>query len=163
MRLKVEEATARAESSEAQRAVLEARIKELEEKMDSEVSKATELGREAGFTVGHAAGKIDGRAEFLCSDEFSARIREARLSGAHDFIRAPSFDTALEIRAADYLVQGFDRCKAQVSTLKGFVPDFDLAKLDPSLDGDMRPFPEDPAASPKEDEFASLLDDIENM
>ncbi|KAL2237262.1 UNVERIFIED_CONTAM: hypothetical protein Sindi_0917900, partial [Sesamum indicum] len=163
MRLKVEEATARAESSEAQRAVLEARIKELEEKMASEVSKATELGREAGFTTGHAAGKIDGRAEFLCSDEFSARIREARLSGARDFIRAPSFDTALEIRAADYLVQGFDRCKAQVSTLKGFVPDFDLAKLDPSLDGDMRPFPEDPAASPKEDEFASLLDDIENM
>ncbi|KAL2252450.1 UNVERIFIED_CONTAM: hypothetical protein Sindi_0039700 [Sesamum indicum] len=163
MRLKVEEATARAENSEAQRAVLEARIKELEEKMASEVSKATESGREAGFAAGHAAGKVDGRAEFLCSDEFSARIREARLSGARDFIRAPSFDTALEIRAADYLVQGFDRCKAQVSTLKGFVPGFDLAKLDPSLDGDMRPFPEDPAASPKEDEFASLLADIENM
>ncbi|KAL2252585.1 UNVERIFIED_CONTAM: hypothetical protein Sindi_0053200 [Sesamum indicum] len=170
MRLKVEEATARAENLEAQRAVLEARNKELEahnkeleEKMAVEVSKATELGREAGFSAGQVAGKVEGRAEFLNSDEFSTRIREARLSGARDFIRAPSFDTALEIRAADYLVQGFDRCKAQVSTLKGFVPGFDLAQLDPSLDGDLRPFPEDPAASPKEDEFASLLDVIENM
>ncbi|KAL2251613.1 UNVERIFIED_CONTAM: hypothetical protein Sindi_2283600 [Sesamum indicum] len=137
MRLKIREVTTRAENSEAQRAILEARIKELEEKIASEVSKANESGREAGFAAGHAAGKAEGRAEFLSSDEFSARIREARLSGARDFIRAPSFDTALEIRAADYLVQGFDRCKAQVSTLKGFVPDFDLAKLDPSLDGNM--------------------------
>ncbi|KAL2235167.1 UNVERIFIED_CONTAM: hypothetical protein Sindi_1248900 [Sesamum indicum] len=167
MRIKIGEVTARAESLESQRAVLEARVKELEDKMASEISKATESGKEVGFAAGHSAGKIagaiEGRAEFLNSDDFAARIREARIQGACDFIKAPAFDTALEIRAADYLVQGFDRCKAQASSLKGFAPDFDIAKFDPSLDGNMQPFPKEAASPQREDEFTVLLDEIENM
>ncbi|KAL2252708.1 UNVERIFIED_CONTAM: hypothetical protein Sindi_0065500 [Sesamum indicum] len=163
MRIKIGEVTARAESLETQRVVLETRVKELEEKMVSEISKATELGREAGFTAGHSAGKVEGRAEFLSSNDFANRIREARIQGARDFLKAPAFDTALEIRVADYLVQGFERCKAQVSTLQGYAPDFDLSKLDPGVDGNMQPFPEEDSPPEGEDEFAVLLDEIENM
>ncbi|KAL2226042.1 UNVERIFIED_CONTAM: hypothetical protein Sindi_1962900 [Sesamum indicum] len=163
MRIKVGEVTARAESLETQRAVLESRVKELEEKMASEILKATELGREAGFTAGCSTGKVEGREEFLNSDDFANRLREACIQGARDFLKAPAFDTALEIRAADYLVQGFERCKAQVSTLQGYVPDFDLSKLDPGVDGNMQPFPEEDSPPVGEDEFAVLLDEIENM
>ncbi|KAL2248227.1 UNVERIFIED_CONTAM: hypothetical protein Sindi_2675000 [Sesamum indicum] len=85
------------------------RVKELEEKMASEVSKATELGKEADFTAGLSAGKVEGREEFLSSNDFTNRIHEARIQGARNFLKAPAFDTALEIRAADYLVQGFER------------------------------------------------------
>ncbi|KAL2250255.1 UNVERIFIED_CONTAM: hypothetical protein Sindi_2499200 [Sesamum indicum] len=103
-----------------------------------------ESGKEIGFAAGHAAGKIagaiEGRAEYLNSDDFSTRIREARIQGTRDFIKAPAFGTALEIKAADYLMQGFHRCKAQVSTLNGFVPEFDATMLDPGLDGKMQPF-----------------------
>ncbi|KAL2245793.1 UNVERIFIED_CONTAM: hypothetical protein Sindi_2847500 [Sesamum indicum] len=129
LRMKMLEASARVEDLECQRSVLEARVKELEEKMSLEISKAAELGQEKGFAAGHAAGKIagamEGRAEYINSQDFSDRLREARIQGARDFIKAPAFDTALEIRAADYLVQGFERCKAQLSTLNGFAPGFD--------------------------------------
>ncbi|KAL2248306.1 UNVERIFIED_CONTAM: hypothetical protein Sindi_2682900 [Sesamum indicum] len=163
MRTKLGEVTARAESSETQRAILESRVKELEEKMASEISKATELGREAGFAAGRSAGKVEGREDFLNSDDFATRLREARIQGARDFLKAPAFDTALEIRAADYLVQDFERCKAQVSTLHGYVPNFDLSKLDPGVDGNMQPFPEEDDPPVGEDEFAVLLNEIENM
>ncbi|KAL2243831.1 UNVERIFIED_CONTAM: hypothetical protein Sindi_0501100 [Sesamum indicum] len=96
--------------------------KDLEEKMNSEISQAMKVGKEEGFSAGHAAGKI-----------------------------------------ADYLIQGFERCKAQVATLSGFAPDFDTSKLDPDLDGDLQPFPDkDIPQAEKEDEFVALLDEIED-
>ncbi|KAL2230808.1 UNVERIFIED_CONTAM: hypothetical protein Sindi_1675200 [Sesamum indicum] len=79
------------------------------------------VGKEEGFSAGHAAGKIagaiEGQEEFLKSEDFAARIREARFQGARDFMKAPAFECALEIKAADFLMQAFERCKAQVATL----------------------------------------------
>ncbi|KAL2230456.1 UNVERIFIED_CONTAM: hypothetical protein Sindi_1640000, partial [Sesamum indicum] len=121
LRAEVQRASARGEDLENQRATLGARIKELEEKMSSEISKATSMGKEMGFAAGHVAGKIAGAIE------------------------------ALEIKAADYLMQGFDRCKAQVSTLNGFTPGFNATKLDPGLDGNIRPFPDEKAPPQTED------------
>ncbi|KAL2243529.1 UNVERIFIED_CONTAM: hypothetical protein Sindi_0470900, partial [Sesamum indicum] len=126
LRTKLLDTSARIEDLECQRSVLEARIKELEEKMSAEIFKATELGQEKGFAAGHAAGKI-----------------AARIQGARDFIKAPALDIAMEIMAADYLVQRFERCKAQLSTLNGFAPDFDATRLDPGLDGNMQAFPDE--------------------
>ncbi|KAL2240927.1 UNVERIFIED_CONTAM: hypothetical protein Sindi_0733900 [Sesamum indicum] len=124
LRAKVSEATARGEDLENQRGTLEARVKELEEKMSSKIAKATESGKEIGFAAGHAARKIAGAIE-------------------------------------DYLMQGFDRCKAQVSTLNGFAPKFDATRLDPGLDGKLQPFPDEEAPPPVEEEFAILLNEIE--
>ncbi|KAL2237581.1 UNVERIFIED_CONTAM: putative mitochondrial protein [Sesamum indicum] len=166
LRTKMLETSARVEDLECRRSVLEARVKELEEKMSLEISKATELGQEKRFAAGHAAGKIAGamedRAEYINSQDFSARLREARIQGARDFIKAPAFDTTLEIRAADYLVQGFERCKAQLSTLNGFAPGFNATRLDPGLDGNMQAFPDEETPSRAEDEVDVLLDEIEN-
>ncbi|KAL2235542.1 UNVERIFIED_CONTAM: hypothetical protein Sindi_1286400 [Sesamum indicum] len=124
-----------------------------------------EAGKEEGFSAGHAAGKvagaIEGRDNYLKSNDFSARIKEARIQDARDFMKAPTFESALEIKAADYLMQGFDRCKRQVTTLGGFAPGFDVSQLDPSLDGRFQPFADEEVPLPTEDEFATLLDKIE--
>ncbi|KAL2249872.1 UNVERIFIED_CONTAM: hypothetical protein Sindi_2460900 [Sesamum indicum] len=152
---------------EARLACLEAKNKELEEKMNLEIAQAMQMGKESGFSAGHAVGKIagaiEGREEFLRSEDFGVCIREARLQGARDFMKVPAFESALEIKAADYLMQGFERCKAQVTTLSGFVPNFDITKLDPGLSGDLQPFPVNANPPPEEeDEFAVLLDEIED-
>ncbi|KAL2235916.1 UNVERIFIED_CONTAM: hypothetical protein Sindi_1323800 [Sesamum indicum] len=149
LQAKVLEASARGEDLENQRATLEARSKKLEVKMSSEISKATELGKEIGFVAGHAAGKIAGAIE-------------PRIQGARDFIKAPAFEIALEINAADYLIEGFERCKAQVSTLNRFAPEFDETKLDPGLGGNMQLFPNEEAPPQVEDKFTVLLVEIEN-
>ncbi|KAL2251338.1 UNVERIFIED_CONTAM: hypothetical protein Sindi_2256100 [Sesamum indicum] len=149
-----------------QRSSMEARIKELEDQMASEVSKATATGKEIGFEAGHATGKIagaiEGREAYLNSEEFANRVREIRLNGARDFLKAPTFDSAVEIKAADYLMQGFNRCKSQVTLLNGFAPDFDVSRLDPGLDANLQPFPDEDTPTADDDEFAVLLEEIEN-
>ncbi|KAL2243383.1 UNVERIFIED_CONTAM: hypothetical protein Sindi_0456300 [Sesamum indicum] len=76
------EFSSRAQNLETQLASLEARNKELEEKMDLEISQAMNAGKEIGFSAGHAVGKItgaiEGREDFLKSEDFAGRIREAR-------------------------------------------------------------------------------------
>ncbi|KAL2225538.1 UNVERIFIED_CONTAM: hypothetical protein Sindi_2947000 [Sesamum indicum] len=160
------EMSGREHDLEKQRSSLEARNKELEERMSSEIAKAMEAGKEIRFSTGHADGKIagsvEGRENFLKSDEFAGRIKEARIQGARDFMKAPAFESALEIKAADYVVQGFERCKSQVATLGGFAPDFDISKLDPRLEGSMQPFPEEDAPLAHDDEFPLLLDELED-
>ncbi|KAL2237265.1 UNVERIFIED_CONTAM: hypothetical protein Sindi_0918200 [Sesamum indicum] len=138
LRFKNVELSGREHDLGKQRLSLEARNKELEEKMSSEIAKAMEAEKEIGFSAGHAAGKvagsIEGRDNFLKSDEF----------------------------VGHYLIQGFDRCKAQVATLGGFAPEFEISKLDPGLDGNMQPFPEEDAPPAKDDEFVVLLDELED-
>ncbi|KAL2235184.1 UNVERIFIED_CONTAM: hypothetical protein Sindi_1250600 [Sesamum indicum] len=146
----------------------EARIKELEAQVVSEASKAAAEGEKRGFEAGHAAGKIVGVAEgreiYLKSEEFTQQIRGIRLQGVRDFLKTPTFDSAVEIKAADYLLQGFDRCKSQISHLQGFAPNFDTSRLNPSLDANLHPLPEeDDTPSPENDEFSVLMDEIENM
>ncbi|KAL2227916.1 UNVERIFIED_CONTAM: hypothetical protein Sindi_1771300 [Sesamum indicum] len=125
------------------------RIK-LEEKLASKVAKAMDSRKEIRFFAGHAAGKI------------ASAIEQARIQGAHDFMRAPAFETALEIKAANHLMQGFDIGKHQVSTLNGFAPDFDMSRLDPGLDGKFQPFADEAVPLGSEDEFTILLDEIED-
>ncbi|KAL2249919.1 UNVERIFIED_CONTAM: hypothetical protein Sindi_2465600 [Sesamum indicum] len=150
------------------RSLMEARIKELETQMASEAEKATAIGEKRGFEAGHAAGKIAGAIEghesFLKSEEFTQQIREARLSGVRDFLKTSTFDTAVEIKAADYLMQGFDRCKSQATFLHGFAPGFDISRLNPCLDANLQPLPdEDDSPITEDDEFSVLLNEIENM
>ncbi|KAL2251821.1 UNVERIFIED_CONTAM: hypothetical protein Sindi_2304400 [Sesamum indicum] len=134
--------------------------------MDSEVSKAAAAGEKRGFEGGHAAEKIAGAIEgceaFLRSEEFAHQVREIRLKGVGDFLKATTFDSAVEIKAADYLMQGFDRCKSQVILLK-FASDFDVSHLNPSLDANLQPFLDDDTPPAADDEFAVLLEEIENM
>ncbi|KAL2246835.1 UNVERIFIED_CONTAM: hypothetical protein Sindi_2535800 [Sesamum indicum] len=145
----------------------EARIKELEAQVVSEASKAAAEGEKRGFDAGHAAGKIVGVAEgreiFLKSEEFNQQVRGIRLQGVRDFLKTPTFDSAVEIKAADYLLQGFDRCKSQTSHLQGFAPNFDISRLNPSLDANLQPLPEEDDTPPENDEFSVLMDEIENM
>ncbi|KAL2230217.1 UNVERIFIED_CONTAM: hypothetical protein Sindi_1616100 [Sesamum indicum] len=145
----------------------EARIKELEAQVVSEASKAAAEGEKRGFDAGHAAGKVVGIAEgreiFLKSEEFNQQVRGIRLQGVRDFLKTPTFDSAVEIKAADYLLQGFDRCKSQISRLQGFAPNFDISRLNPSLDANLQPLPEEDDTPSENDEFSVLVDEIENM
>ncbi|KAL2237862.1 UNVERIFIED_CONTAM: hypothetical protein Sindi_0977900 [Sesamum indicum] len=123
--------------------------------LTSEVAKIIASGKEIGFSTGHIAGKItgaiEGREEFLNSEEFAICIRETRLQGAFDFLKAPAFEAALEIKATDFLMQGFDRCKAQVTNLNGFACDFDVSRLNPTLDANLQPFVDEDAPPTGED------------
>ncbi|KAL2253431.1 UNVERIFIED_CONTAM: hypothetical protein Sindi_0137800 [Sesamum indicum] len=165
LRIQLFEIATRERESDKQRSSMEARIKELENQMVSEVARAHEEGEKVGFDAGHAtrkiAGVIEGREVFLRSEEFSNRVRETRLQAARDFLKAPTFESALEIKAAEFLMRGFDRCKAQVSTLNGFASGFDTTRLDPGLDGDLQPFPEEEAPPVADDEFAILLEKLD--
>ncbi|KAL2240958.1 UNVERIFIED_CONTAM: hypothetical protein Sindi_0737000 [Sesamum indicum] len=86
--------------------------------------KAAAIGEKRGFEVGHAAGKIagaiEGRESFLKSEEFTQQIREARLNGVRDFLKTSTFDTAMEIKAAEIDVS------FKVTLLHGFAPGFDV-------------------------------------
>ncbi|KAL2230671.1 UNVERIFIED_CONTAM: hypothetical protein Sindi_1661500 [Sesamum indicum] len=130
-----------------------------------EVAKARDDGEKVGFDVGHAAGKIasviEGQEVFLRSEEFANRTRETRLQAARDFLKALAFESALEIKAAEFLMREFDRCKAQVSTLNGFALGFDAARLGPGLDSNLQPFPEEETPAAADDEFAVLLDKLD--
>ncbi|KAL2232398.1 UNVERIFIED_CONTAM: hypothetical protein Sindi_1419800 [Sesamum indicum] len=167
LRTKLTEFSAKEEEWSRLRSSMEARIKELENQMASKVSKATAAGEKKGFEAGHAAGNnagtIEGREAFLKSEEFAHQVREIRLNGAQDFLKAPTFDSAVEIKAVDYLMQGFDRCKSQATLLNGFASDFDVSRLNPSLDANLQPFPDEDTPPATDDEFAVLLEEIENM
>ncbi|KAL2235269.1 UNVERIFIED_CONTAM: hypothetical protein Sindi_1259100 [Sesamum indicum] len=106
--------------------------------LTSEVAEVMATGKEIGFSAGHATGKIagaiEGREEFLNSEEFATRIRETRLQGARDFQKAPAFEAVLEIKAADFLI----------------------------LDASLQPFVDEDTPPTGEDEFAALLDEIED-
>ncbi|KAL2230316.1 UNVERIFIED_CONTAM: hypothetical protein Sindi_1626000 [Sesamum indicum] len=153
LRIQLSEITTREREWDKQRSSMEARIKELENHMASEVAKARDDGEKVGFDAGHAAGRIAG--------EFLNRVWETRLQAARDFLKAPAFESTLEIKAAEFLMRGFDRCKAQVSTLNGFASGFDTTHLDPGLDGNLQPFPEEEAPPVTDDEFAILLDELD--
>ncbi|KAL2232377.1 UNVERIFIED_CONTAM: hypothetical protein Sindi_1417700 [Sesamum indicum] len=163
--------SAKEEEWSSSRSSLEARIKELEAQVASKASKASKAaadGEKRGFEAGHAAGRIagaiEGREAFLKLEEFTQQVREIRLKGVRDFLKTPIFDSTIEIKAADYLIQGFDRCKSQATLLKGFASDFDASRLNPCLDANLQPLPDDDDTPVAEnDEFAVLLDEIENL
>ncbi|KAL0394445.1 UNVERIFIED_CONTAM: hypothetical protein Slati_4410700 [Sesamum latifolium] len=116
-------------------------------------------GREVGREEGHVAG----RQEYLQSEAYKAALAEARLQGARDFLRAPAFKIAVETKAADFHVEGFDKCQAQLEKLGGFAEGFDRNRLDPSLTANLKPYPEEAEVPMPDDEFSILIEEVEKM
>ncbi|KAL2230405.1 UNVERIFIED_CONTAM: hypothetical protein Sindi_1634900 [Sesamum indicum] len=95
-----------------------------------------------------------------------ARIKELETQMASEAEKAAAIGEkrAVEIKAADYLMQGFDRCKSQATLLHGFAPGFDVYRLNPCLDANLQPLPdEDDSPAADNDEFFVLLGEIEDM
>ncbi|KAL0415845.1 UNVERIFIED_CONTAM: hypothetical protein Slati_3416400 [Sesamum latifolium] len=124
-------------------------------------------GREEGFSAGEAAGMIvrqaQGREEFVRSEEYRASLASSRLQGARHFLKSSAFNVAVEIKAASFVNDGFEKCKAQVTKLHGFADGFDPSRLDLSLDNNLEPYPEVPEEDPLPDEFDALIADVENL
>ncbi|KAL0378684.1 UNVERIFIED_CONTAM: hypothetical protein Sradi_3173900 [Sesamum radiatum] len=51
-------------------------------------------------------------------------IAEVRLQRARDFLKAPTFKVAVESKAVDFHIEGFDKCQAQLEKLGGFAEGF---------------------------------------
>ncbi|KAK4423724.1 hypothetical protein Salat_1955300 [Sesamum alatum] len=135
--------------------------------VDTARTIALEVGKNEGFSAGCLTGKTEGLKEgrevYLASEEHKEFIKQTRLQGARDFLKAPAFNVAVEIKATKFLDQGFERCKSQVFKLKGFTEGFDLIWLDPTLDGNLAAFLEEEAPPPVDDEFESLIEEVEKM
>lgn len=76
------------------------------------------------------AGRAAGRLEMAGSEEYRAAIREARLSGARDYLRSLTFELRMAARAAEHEEIGFKKCLSQVLKLGGFKKGFNLGLLD---------------------------------
>ncbi|KAK4426304.1 hypothetical protein Salat_1398900 [Sesamum alatum] len=136
---KLSEAQKQLEESEKLRAAAEERVKQLETQLedltfrscievDTTQTVALEAGKKEGFSTGCLAGKTEGLNEgreiYLASEEHKEFVKQTRLQGARDFLKAPAFNVAVEIKATEFLDQGFERCKSQVLKLKGFTEGF---------------------------------------
>ncbi|KAK4417211.1 hypothetical protein Salat_2546700 [Sesamum alatum] len=123
-----------------------------EERVDTARTVALEAGKKEGFSAGCLAGKteelVEGHSAYLASDEHKEFIKQTRLQGARDFLKTPAFNVAIEIKAIEFLDQGFKRCKSQ---------------LDPTLDGNVAAFPEEEVSPPVDDEFESLIEEVEKI
>ncbi|KAL2226078.1 UNVERIFIED_CONTAM: hypothetical protein Sindi_1966500 [Sesamum indicum] len=158
---------------ESQKSELEAQLRELRQKVASSVESA----KAEGFSAGRVAGREEylfseehqhqlevarsqGRDQYLSSDDYKKTLADTRLQGARDFLKSTAFTTAVEAKSADYLIEGFNRCISQIKKLKGFADGFDTNWTDPSLDGNLAAFPEEPPLQ-HNDEFAVLVEDLE--
>lgn len=137
-------------SEEAEKALLKSKL---------EIERLKQHGQES-FEAGRAAGRL----EMADSDEFRSAIRQARVSGAKDYLRSPSFELVLAGKAAEHEVIGFVRCQSQVLKLGGFKEGFDLESLDPAMGGNLELPP--PAAENEENggeegdlDFGNLVED----
>ncbi|KAL2226178.1 UNVERIFIED_CONTAM: hypothetical protein Sindi_1976500 [Sesamum indicum] len=121
-----------------QKADLEAQLRELR----SKIAATAESAKAEGFS----AGRVAGREEYLTLEDFQHELETTR--------------DQVEIKSADYLMEGFDRCTSQIKKLKGFVEGLDTNWIDSTLDGNLAAFPKEPLLK-HDDEF--LVDEIEKM
>ncbi|KAL2247243.1 UNVERIFIED_CONTAM: hypothetical protein Sindi_2576600 [Sesamum indicum] len=91
---------------------------------------ALEAGKQEGFAAGREAGMTEGRLTYLQSNAHKYALVQARLQGARDFMKAPAFNDAVETKATDFTIMGFEKCQSQIQKLNGFVEGFDQAQLD---------------------------------
>ena len=142
--------------SNAHEKELEAKVLELENHLSTlvaEVDKAKEdafnKGRREGFLAGREVGYLvginEGREGYISLDKNQNLLVASRLQAARDFLKAPVFLVVVEIKATNFINDGFEKCKAQVATLRGFGDGFDQSRLDPSLVGNLQPYPEEKA------------------
>ncbi|KAK4434780.1 hypothetical protein Salat_0640900 [Sesamum alatum] len=175
---KLSEVQKQLEESDKLPAAAEERVKQLETQLEDLILRsrievetartvALDAGKKEGFSTGCLAGKTEGLKEgreiYLASEEHKEFVKQTRLQGARDFLKAPAFNVAVEIKATEFLDQGFERCKSQVLKLKGFREGFDLNWLDPTLDGNLAALPEEEVPLPVDDEFESLIEEVEKM
>lgn len=114
---------------EAEKALLKSKL---------EIERLTQHGQES-FEAGRAAGRL----EMADSEEFQSAIRQARVSGAKDYLTSPTFELILAGKAAEHEVIGFLRCQSQALKLGGFKEGFDLGLLDPAMGGSLAPAAEE--------------------
>ncbi|KAK4429066.1 hypothetical protein Salat_1206600 [Sesamum alatum] len=69
----------------------------------------------------------------------------------------------LRLRLPTSWTKALRDANSQVMKLKGFVEGFNLAWLDPTLDGNLVAFPEEETPAPVDDEFESLIEEVEKM
>ncbi|KAK4426896.1 hypothetical protein Salat_1458400 [Sesamum alatum] len=164
---KLSKAQKQLEESHKLRAAAEERVKQLEAQLD-ELSFRSRIEIDTGRTVAWKQEKMkterlaEGCNAYLASDEHKELIKQTRLQGARDFLKAPAVNVAVGIKATEFL-NHFERCKSLVLKLKGFTEIFDLSWLDRSLDGNLAAFPEEEVPPPVDDEFESLIEEVENM
>ncbi|KAK4412403.1 hypothetical protein Salat_2887300 [Sesamum alatum] len=175
---KLFEAQKKLEESNSSRAAAEERVRQLEAQLedltfrsrieaDTAGTVALEAGKKEGFSAGCETGKAEGllagRDAYLASEVHKEFVEQTRLQEARDFLKSPTFQVAVEIKATNFLDQGFERCKSQVRKLKGFAEGFNLSWLDPTLDGNLADFHDEEATLPVEYEFASQIEEVEKM
>ncbi|KAL2251412.1 UNVERIFIED_CONTAM: hypothetical protein Sindi_2263500 [Sesamum indicum] len=68
---------------------------------------------------------------------------------------------AIETKAGDFMIMGFEKCQSQIQKLNGFAEGFDLSQLDPALDDNLEPYLTKLVAPATEDEFVCLLAKID--
>ncbi|KAL2246276.1 UNVERIFIED_CONTAM: hypothetical protein Sindi_2895800 [Sesamum indicum] len=100
-----------------------------------------------------AKGINEGREGYISLDKNQNLLVASRLQAARDFLKAPAFPVVVEIKAANFINDGFEKCKAQVATLRGFGDGFDQSHLDPSLVGNLQPYPEEKAPANRKMNF----------
>ncbi|KAK4417158.1 hypothetical protein Salat_2541400 [Sesamum alatum] len=146
---------------EAENANLKAQLHHAKEAVEEATTSAFEHGRIDGEVAGCAREVAEGREVFIYSDEYKKMIATHRLAGVRDFLKTPTFKLVVDIQSARFLNEGFDKCVSQVDHLKGFVDGFDRARLNPSLDATLQPYPEEATSSTLvADEFEALASKV---
>ncbi|KAL2227629.1 UNVERIFIED_CONTAM: hypothetical protein Sindi_2121600 [Sesamum indicum] len=126
------------------RSQLEQKLADITQKFQKATSAAKrdhqmdlEAGKQEAFMVGSEAGIEESRLTFLQSSEYKDALTQARLHGARDFMKTPAFNDAVETKAADFMIMGFEKCQSQIQKLNGYVEGFDRAQLNHALDGNL--------------------------
>ncbi|KAL2246025.1 UNVERIFIED_CONTAM: hypothetical protein Sindi_2870700 [Sesamum indicum] len=118
-----------------------------------------DAGREVGLVEGHKQGLEEGKAGRITLEEHHQAMTSSRIPTVRDFLKSDTFKTAVEIKSADFFTKGYKTCEAQLEKLGGFSESFDRSQMDITLDGNLQPYPDEPAL--EDDEFAALRDEIE--
>ncbi|KAK4428273.1 hypothetical protein Salat_1126900 [Sesamum alatum] len=140
--------TAKALAQRREKSSSDAKLVDLNKKFEE--GEASKVKIQAAHTVALDADKVKG---FFVGCTI----------GARNFLKSLAFQVTMEIKATDFLSQGFERCKSQVQILKGFAKGFDMAWFDPSLDGNLAAFPEEETPLVENDEIKCLIDEVEKM
>lgn len=83
---------------------------EISEKELEEARSTAQSDREATFETGREQALIEGRAQFLQSQELKDMLDQARMNGARDFLKSRTFREAVENQALEFMIEGFEKC-----------------------------------------------------
>ncbi|KAL2243605.1 UNVERIFIED_CONTAM: hypothetical protein Sindi_0478500, partial [Sesamum indicum] len=118
-------------------------------------------GQKEGFRAGHSEDVEERKAGCITLKEHQKLLSSSHLLTARDFMKSSSFQVVVEIKIVEFFNKGFSTCKVQLNTLGGIAKNFDQDLLKPMLNGQLQPYPGEPA--PGDDELSTLLDEIEPL